>query len=202
MAGGRCVTLIGLRGTGKSVVGRRLAQRLGWAWIDTDREVVRRAGLTIAQLFATRGEAGFREIESRLLSELPREEHRVVSLGGGAVLRPENRTLVRSWGPVVWLQADIDTLAQRIASDPGSPDARPPLTQLSLRDEILQKSSERRSVYDQCATCAIDTTQLDVERIVDQILELLPKRWKMQTGEQAAAETDPAARSRSGETDE
>ncbi|MFO0913825.1 MAG: shikimate kinase [Pirellulales bacterium] len=169
----RCVALIGFRGTGKSAVGRRLAQRLGWTWIDTDREIVRRSGQTIAQLFASSGESGFRDWESQVLADLPVDRSRVVSLGGGAILRAENRERVCGWGPVVWLQADADTLEKRIAGDPSSSQDRPRLSDLALRDEIRQKLLEREPLYRECATWRLDTGRLSVDRVVSQIVKLL-----------------------------
>src|SRR5690349_1810518 len=96
--------LIGYRGSGKTTVAAALAERLGWPWIDADVELERRAGKSIKEIFAAEGETGFRDRESATLAELAHRDGWIVALGGGAVLREQNREAVTGRGPVVWLR--------------------------------------------------------------------------------------------------
>src|SRR5262245_56262912 len=108
------VTLIGYRGCGKSTVAPELAARLGCAWIDADVELERGAGRTIREIFATDGEAAFRELEHEVLTELVLRANLIVAAGGGAILREDNTRAMRTAGPVVWLSAPVDVLCDRI----------------------------------------------------------------------------------------
>src|SRR5262245_14443378 len=105
--------LIGYRGSGKSAVARALSRRWNCACIDADEELERRAGKTIRQIFQDDGEADFRDRESAVLADLARRHDVVVATGGGVVLRPENRKLLRR-GRVVWLTAPAETLWRRM----------------------------------------------------------------------------------------
>jgi shikimate kinase len=99
------LVLVGLMGSGKSTVGRQLAERLGRSFIDTDAVVADRAGRTIAEIFQTDGEAAFRHMESQIIAEVTSAGGAVIATGGGAVLSAENRALMRQDSLVVWLQA-------------------------------------------------------------------------------------------------
>ncbi|HEY6563303.1 MAG TPA: shikimate kinase, partial [Pirellulaceae bacterium] len=130
------VSLVGYRGSGKSAVGRELANRLGWSWIDVDQELESRTGCSIAELFGQLTEPGFRDLEENLVAELVDRAQTVLSLGGGAVLREPTRKRIRDAGLVVWLRARPATLLARIAADPRSVTSRPPLTRLDPAAEI------------------------------------------------------------------
>jgi len=92
------LTLIGYRATGKTTLGRLLAQRLGWDWIDADVEIERRADKSIGQIFADDGEPAFRDLEARVIADLCRRDRLVLAAGGGAPLRPESRMAMREAG--------------------------------------------------------------------------------------------------------
>jgi shikimate kinase len=130
------IFLIGYRGTGKSSAARELAARLEFAWVDADDVVEQDAGKTIAAIFADEGEAAFRDLESRVVATLSRKRRTVVALGGGAVLREENREAIRAAGPVVWLTASVETIFQRLAAHDLSASRRPDLTASGGRVEI------------------------------------------------------------------
>src|SRR5205807_9673360 len=98
------IFLIGARGSGKTTVARLLAERIGWAWLDSDEEIERRCGKTIREIFAAEGESGFRGKESALLTEFCRLQRHVIATGGGVVLGQANRALMREAGSVIWLQ--------------------------------------------------------------------------------------------------
>src|SRR6185295_12696626 len=97
---------------------RQLAARLNCDWIDADDVIEREAGKTIAEIFAGDGEAVFRELEAYTVAGLSRERRMVVALGGGAVMRAQNRAALTAAGPVVWLTAGVDTILERLAADP------------------------------------------------------------------------------------
>src|SRR5688572_2187006 len=151
------IFLIGYRGTGKSTVARHLAERLGFDSIDADAEIERRAGKSIAAIFAEDGEAIFRDLESQLVAELCGFRRTVVALGGGAVLRESNRNAIRVAGPVVWLTAPVDVIVARLAADPATAGRRPNLTKFGGRDEVEALLAERTPVYGQCATLVVNT---------------------------------------------
>jgi shikimate kinase len=109
-------------GSGKSTVGRRIARSLGIPFIDLDAEIVKRAGRPITEIFAQEGEAGFRDLEHAVLSEVCRRgECAVVATGGGIVVNAENRRLMREAGLVVNLTVDLATVAERLAGDASRP---------------------------------------------------------------------------------
>ena len=149
--------LIGYRGTGKSTVARLVAERLGWQWLDADVELERRAGKSIAAIFAHDGEPAFRELESQVLAELVQLDWHALALGGGVVLRPENRELIKRAGAVLWLTADAETILARVNADVTTAARRPNLTAQGGLDEIRQLLVEREPLYRECATIAVDT---------------------------------------------
>ncbi len=152
----RNIALMGYRGAGKSSVAAALSQRMGWPWIDTDREVERLAGCSIAVLFAEQGEPAMRDLESRVLREQAGRTRTILALGGGAVLREENRDALRnSW--TLWLQASPATLAQRLSQDEKTAELRPQLTSLGTLSEIEHVLESRREVYQQAAWRAVCT---------------------------------------------
>ena len=160
--------LTGARGSGKTTVAGLLAARLGWAAIDADAELEVRAGTSIRELFARHGEAYFRELEAGLLGELARRERVVVATGGGVVLRPENRELLRRSGPVVWLRASPEVMWARVAEDPSSADRRPNLAGGGL-DEMRQVLAAREALYRECADHAVETGGRSPEEVAGEV---------------------------------
>lgn len=168
--------LTGYRGTGKTSVGAVLARRLGVPLIDLDRTVEQAAGRTIREIFAAGGEEAFRDAESESLAKIAREEHAVVALGGGAILRPINRQQIRDSGRCFWLDADANTLVQRITADTTTTDSRPALTRMDPRDEIRELMTIRRPLYQEVSDHRIDTVGKTVEQVADEIVEWLGSR--------------------------
>src|SRR3990172_726288 len=173
MIGPRNIFLIGYRGTGKSTVAQQLARQLGWDWADVDDQIERRAGKTIAAIFAEDGEAVFRELEAKVLADYCEGERQVVALGGGTVVRPANREAIRQAGAVVWLTASVETLAARLAADPTTADRRPDLTNLGGRSEIEAVLAERTPFYRECANLAVDTEGKEPAEVVQEIIAWL-----------------------------
>lgn len=165
----RNIVLVGFMGTGKTTVARLLAGRLGYAAVDTDEEIERRAGKAIAEIFASEGEAHFRDLESRVLREMLAGEGRVVATGGGAVLREENRRLMLASGWVVALTADAETLIARLAR-PAEAGVRPLLAG-DAEKRVRSLLEERRHAYD-FAHCMIDTSRRTPEEVAG-----LMMRW-------------------------
>jgi shikimate kinase len=174
----RPIFLIGYRGTGKTTVGRLVAERLGCESIDTDDEIERRAGKSIATIFADDGEAAFRELEAAVLSDLSRHTRLVVASGGGAVLRESTRDAMRAAGPVAWLTASVDTIAARLAADAGTGNRRPNLTATGGRAEIEALLAERTPIYQACATFVVDTEGKSPAEVADDVIARLPVQHK------------------------
>jgi shikimate kinase len=166
------VYLIGYRGTGKTTVAKILAARGDFCWLDTDQEIERRTGKTIAQIFADDGEGGFRDLESAVVAELSRRDRLVLALGGGAVLREENRRAIGS-GTVIWLQASAETIFARISADAETARRRPNLTPTGGLQEIRELLLRRAPIYRQCTNFAVDTEGKSPEQVAQDILELL-----------------------------
>jgi shikimate kinase len=166
------VFLIGYRGSGKTTVAKNLAERLNWSWLDADAVLEERYGRSIRLIFAEEGEAGFREKEAAILDELCRSAHQVIATGGGVVLRAANRERLRASGRVVWLEADAQTLWQRLQADATTRERRPPLKGGGLA-EIEHLLEVRTPLYRSCADFSVDTTELAPDRIASQIVEFL-----------------------------
>jgi shikimate kinase len=163
------VFLIGYRGTGKTTVARLLANQLGCDWIDADDEIERRAGTTIAAIFADQGEPAFRDLEADVVADLCGRRRLVVALGGGAVLREANRSAICKAGPVVWLTAGIDAIAGRLSTDQSTASRRPGLTSAGVVAEIQTVLAQRMPIYRACATLEVDTenkTPAEVAKVI------------------------------------
>ena len=161
--------LIGYRGSGKTTVARELAKLLGWRWLDADEELERRAGRTIKQIFAEGGEPEFRELESAVVADLSRLEQHILALGGGAVLRDENRRAIRDTGKTVWLRALPETLQARILRDQTTAERRPNLTAAGGLDEIHQLLAVRTPIYQQAADYIVDCDDRPAVEIATEI---------------------------------
>ena len=163
------IFLIGYRGSGKSSVAPLLAARLGWTSSDSDEQIQLLTGLTIAEIFAEQGEAGFREWEASVIAGLVRRSQQVISLGGGAIIDPENRRRIKQTGFAVWLDATADSLWKRISDDSDSPANRPALTNQGGLDEVKTLLAQRRPLYTECADYTIDTSALTPKQVADGI---------------------------------
>jgi len=163
--------LTGYRGCGKSAVGRRLAESLAYGFVDTDVEIEASSERSIAELFADVGQEGFRNLESIQISNLfARNEPAVISLGGGAILRPGNRECIRKLGKTVWLQAEPQTIFDRISKDATTQARRPKLSKLGDMDEIRSILESRIPWYKEVANFSIPTDGQSLENLVDSIL--------------------------------
>jgi shikimate kinase len=162
------VFLVGPRGSGKSTVGRLLADRVGWCFADADVCLEERAGKSIREIFAAEGEPGFREREAATLRELAERRDHVIATGGGVVLREENRERMASHGAVVYLTAGVDVLWERMQSDATTAERRPALAG-GGREEVAQVVAAREAVYRSCAHLVVSTEGKTPEQIAEEI---------------------------------
>ena len=163
------ITLIGYRGCGKSSIAPRLAKRLEWNWIDSDRVIEERAGCSIRQIFENEGEAGFRKRESEVIAELLQQDRLVLASGGGAILAEENRIRMKAAGPVVWLHASIEALAKRLSRDRSAGENRPSLTGRPIADEVAEVMAIREPLYRACASIIVDSEREWPEQVARRI---------------------------------
>lgn len=170
------IALIGYRGSGKSTIGKKLADRLWQPFVDTDELIVRKAGgRTIKEIFETGGEQPFRDLESEAVHEVSLLQEHVIALGGGALIREENRRQIKDAGfKVIYLKCEPEVLLQHIRADPDTAKTRPALTELGGGvEEIRKLLAEREPIYRQAMTAELDVTHLTPEEAVVYIVRLL-----------------------------
>ena len=167
--------LIGYRGSGKTTIGRRLADKLWQPFIDTDEKIVAKAGMSIADIFEQQGEARFRELEAETIGEIAKLEEHVIALGGGALVREENRkTLKESGHKLIYLKCEPQELYNRIKADPQTASGRPSLTALGGGvAEIDKVLTDREPIYRQAMHAELDVTNLTPDEAVVYIVRLL-----------------------------
>ena len=163
------VFLVGPMGSGKSAVGRQLAQRLGLDFVDSDEEIEVRTGIDIAYLFEREGETGFRQREAEVIDALTARAGLLLSTGGGAILDPRTRERLRSRGRVVYLQTSID---QQLARTRRSND-RPLLNNEDPRGTLERLFQQRAPLYLEVAEIVVDTDGRKVKTVVDHICRQL-----------------------------
>lgn len=164
----RAVVLVGLMGSGKSAIGRRLAQRIGLDFADSDAVVVERAGLTIPEIFTSRGESAFRELERDAMRELLDGPPSVLASGGGAFIDPQTRAIVQTRAASVWLRADLDYLVDRCARK----NTRPLLAKGNPREILARLMQERYPVYAE-ADMIVDCAHRPREETAGLVAEML-----------------------------
>ncbi|HYD47584.1 MAG TPA: shikimate kinase [Terriglobales bacterium] len=161
------VTLTGFMGTGKTTVGKRLAEALGKPFVDTDALIEVRAGASVAEIFANQGEAHFRALEREVVAEAVQADA-VVATGGGAIVDDVNYRAMHAAGPIVCLQASPETLVRRTGHDR----SRPLLNDPKRRERISALLAERAAMYAR-ADLTIDTTGTPVSQVVKRIRTFL-----------------------------
>ena len=166
----RPIAFIGPMGSGKSRVAAQLAQRLERNCLDLDTEVEQRARLSIAAIFASAGEARFRELECAALRDVLAETSAVIATGGGVVLAARNRDLLKQRATVVWLQADLPTRLERMRDERAQ---RPLLHGDDVAATLTKLDAMRTPLYRETADIAVDTSGLNVDEVVDQVVMML-----------------------------
>jgi shikimate kinase len=161
------IYLAGFMGSGKTTVGHKLADQLGWDFVDVDEEIEKQENTTVSDLFAKRGEAEFRRLETEVIRSWTRRIERgspaVIALGGGAFVQPESFLLLENHGISIWLDCSFETIRKRIANEI---DNRP----LARGDELHHLYDNRREGYGK-ADYRVNA-DCDVDRAVQQILDL------------------------------
>lgn len=169
----RSLVLVGLMGAGKSSVGRRLAQAIGFDFVDADTEIEKAAGATIPEIFAEHGEAAFRDGERKVIARLLEQPRIVLATGGGAYMNAETRQRIREKGVSIWLKADLDVLVKRCARR----NHRPLLQNGDVRGTLERLMHERYPVYAE-ADYTVISSDGPHENVVAQILAVLPAAYR------------------------
>ncbi len=167
------VYLIGCRATGKSSIGKKLAQKLSYDYLDTDAMITERQGQSVAGIVAKGGWQQFREYEKKTLQQLLTKQQCVVATGGGAIVHSDLWPQLKKQGKVIWLIASLDVLCARIQGDQQTDSLRPSLTGKDVCKELEDVLTERSPLYKSAADCIIDTGLLDVTGVVTEIEKYL-----------------------------
>jgi shikimate kinase len=167
----RNIVLTGFMATGKSSVGRCLAARLGYEFVDLDGWIEAEAGMSIPEIFTTQGEAAFRTLESRMIERVAGRTGCVVATGGGAVVNPRNLDTLKRSGIVIALTASPETILSRV----GEGHERPMLRGGPKEERIRLLMEERASAYAR-ADLSVDTSDRSVDEVVDHLLDVLAMR--------------------------
>lgn len=179
--GTRSVVLVGLMGAGKSSIGRRLAHRLGLAFVDADTEIERAADLTIPEIFERHGEAYFRAGEVRVVARILDSGPQVLATGGGAFMNPETRARIRARGISVWLKAEFDVLMKRVRRRSDRP-----LLRTEDPGAVLRRLMEERYPVYAEADLTVISREATHEEIVEEVLAALAAHLRI-----ASPETSP-----------
>ena len=164
--------MIGMPGSGKSTIGKAVAKRLGLPFTDCDKAIESRAGVSITRFFERHGEAAFRDLEADVIESLLSDPPSLIATGGGIVLRPANRELLRTRACAVYLRASTELLWRRVRRD-----GRRPLLQVADPEQRLQQMrAERGPLYEETATIVIDTDALPFDRLVDEVVRRLEEQ--------------------------
>ncbi|WP_353328061.1 shikimate kinase [Chitiniphilus shinanonensis] len=161
--------LVGMMGAGKTTVGRALAKATSKQFHDSDHEIEARTGVRVPIIFELEGEAGFRAREAAMIAELAEQQDVVLATGGGAVLDPANRAVLRRHGYVIYLRASVDDLYQRTAHDKN----RPLLQTANPRERIRELFEVRDPLYRDVADLVIDTSRQSVQQLTQALLAKL-----------------------------
>lgn len=176
------ILLVGYRGTGKSTLGKLLADVLDMKFIDMDRILIRDAGCSISRIVEEHGWPHFRELEKRLLLRLAQATGQVIATGGGVVLDAANRTTLSKMGIVIWLKADPDAIVARLHHDKEGSAQRPPFSDKNLWEETATVLKERTPFYKGVSEVEVDTSNLDIGECVDEIVRIIHIKKKNTSG--------------------
>jgi shikimate kinase len=161
------IFLVGLMGAGKTTIGRQLAKSLSLPFYDSDKAIEESTGVDIPTIFEFEGEEGFRDREQRMIQQLTQLKGIVLATGGGAILREENRILLKENGFIVYLQCSIERILERTRRDT----QRPLLKTENPRERIESLFAQREHLYLACADFIIDTGIMQSKVVVNHILE-------------------------------
>jgi shikimate kinase len=161
------IYLVGLMGAGKTTIGRQLAKSLTVPFYDSDKAIEESTGVDIPTIFEFEGEEGFRDREQKMIQQLTKLDGIVLATGGGAILREENRRLLKENGFIVYLQCSVERILERTRRDT----QRPLLKADNPKERIEKLFAEREHLYLSCADFTIDTGIMQSKSVVSHILE-------------------------------
>lgn len=168
------IVLIGMRGSGKSTIGKLLAKKLNRKFIETDNLIVEKAGMSIPNIVKRYGWKKFRQLENAVVKKIYQYTNHVIATGGGVILKEENVKLLKKNGFLIWLIAKPETLINRIGNDPN----RPSLTGKSLKEDIQITLKERLPLYQRAADSSVTTDNKSPDEIVKLILKIFSQKDK------------------------
>ena len=171
------VFLVGPMGAGKTTIGKRLAERLGLVFVDSDSEIEERTGAKIPWIFDIEGESGFRKREKDVVRDLTARHGIVLATGGGVVLDSDNRVYLTSRGLVVYLTAPVEQLLERTARDKN----RPLLQTEDPRSRLEAIQQQRDALYREVADIVVDTSVKDIRALVQDLVQAIVQRQSMGT---------------------
>ena len=163
------IILVGMMGSGKTTVGKLLANLVGKTFIDVDHEIQKRTGVGIPVIFEIEGEAGFRKRESEILRDIVKQQNIVLATGGGAILHPDNRALLRQYGTVIYLCAPVTELRRRTYLDKN----RPLLQTGNVHARLLELFTQRDPLYRETAHIVMDSGRQSVRAFVQKLIQKL-----------------------------
>lgn len=164
----RPVVLVGLMGVGKSTIGRRLAKKIGWNFVDSDEEIESAAGCSVADIFSMHGETIFRDLERKVIGRLVNGPPLIIATGGGAWMQESVRADIKQHATSVWLRADLDVLIERV----GKRNTRPLLANGDKRAIMAKLMDERYPMY-ATADLVVDSNHGPHEHVVDMVIKAL-----------------------------
>lgn len=170
------VFLVGLRGSGKTTLARKVADKLDASFVDTDSLVTRKAGTTIREIIEEKGWETFRKIETAVLRDVCSNRGQIVATGGGIVLAPENRDLLQKNGTTFYLMGNPPLLASRIEQDQATAEQRPPFSDNPLQEELSELLWEREPLYMMVAAHTLQAEKPVEELVKDVIAALWPEK--------------------------
>jgi len=170
------VVLIGYRGTGKSTVGRKIADILKMPFYDTDELVRKRTGRVIKEIVEEGGWGSFRKEEKKIIRRLSSVRGSVIATGGGAVMDEGNLNILRKRGVFIWLTADVGTMIERMEKDKISDEQRPSLSKDDLYRETADMLELRMPVYSDLADFTVDTSGKDIDGVAGEICRVLNRK--------------------------
>jgi len=165
--------LIGYRCTGKTTVGKRLAEDLGWVFVDTDLLIVKQQQMSIKEIVGAHGWEKFRQMEHAMLKTVCASQRQVVATGGGIVLNEHNVTTMRQSGSVIWLRAKHETIKNRMLRDKDTMDFRPALTANDSLFEIEETLQSREPLYQKATDLFVDTDDHNITEVANIMIEKL-----------------------------
>ena len=173
----KIIVLIGLMGAGKTSVGRKLAKLINMDFVDVDEEITKAAGCSVEDIFIKYGEDAFRDVEERVMARLLGEKTRVLATGGGAIMNPRTRNLVKACSISVWLKADIEVLVERTKKK-----GNRPLLKNKDHKNILKKLLEERSPFYAEADICVDSSQEGPDVTANNIMLAISELSSFQAG--------------------